>query len=291
MGYTSYSTTDRMLRSTAVGYASKSVNQIFTQNVERRIHESMNPKGIVFRESCDSDTHPNTVPIQLYLDVTGSMGQIPHQMIKDGLPKLIGSLIQNGIKDVALMFGAIGDHECDKYPLQVAQFESGDAELDMWLTRTYIESGGGGNAGESYLLAWYFGANHVKTDAFSKRGKKGYIFTIGDEPTLKSLPMSAIKELMGETAIGQGTITATELLAKAQEENYVYHIQVNHNGSSDRVIETWKSLLGQNLIVIDDHNKLAETISNIVISQEEVNTPFIPKSTSSYIEKPQEILL
>lgn len=147
MGFTSYSTTDRIIRATTSGFYSKSSSDIFSQSKERKIHEQMNPANIVFRECCDSEAHPNTIPVQLYLDVTGSMGKIPHELIKDGLPTMVGSLIQNGIKDVSLMFGAIGDHECDKFPLQVAQFESGDAELDMWLTRTYLEGGGGGNAG------------------------------------------------------------------------------------------------------------------------------------------------
>jgi len=147
MGYSGYSTSDRSFRATTAGYSTKSVNEIFTQNAERKMHKDMDPKGVSVRESFDSVEHPNTVPIQLYLDVTGSMGYIPHEMIKDGLPTLMGTLIQNGVSDASLMFGAIGDHEHDRCPLQIGQFESGDAELDMWLTRTYLEGGGGGNAG------------------------------------------------------------------------------------------------------------------------------------------------
>jgi hypothetical protein len=265
MGHSSYSDSSRSIRATTVGYATKSRDEIFTQNKLRQIHAQMDPKGIVFRESCDSDTHPNTVPIQFYLDVTGSMRDIPHQLIKDGLPTMIGSLIQNGVKDVALMFGAIGDHECDRCPLQIAQFESGDAELDMWLERVYLEGGGGGNAGESYLLAWYFAANHVKTDAFLKRGRKGYVFTVGDEPTLRSLPMTAVRELMGESAVGQGSYGARQLLEAAQVQNHVFHIHIDHGRSVDR---GWKDLMGQNLIVINDHNQLAKTISDTVLSYE-----------------------
>jgi len=139
MGHSSYSVSSRVSSARATHYSTASVDQIFTQNKERKAHELMTSKGIALRESNDSEEHPNTVPVQLYLDVTGSMGHIPHEMIKDGLPKLVGTLVQNGIPDVALMFGAIGDHECDRDPLQVAQFESGDEELDMWLERTYLE--------------------------------------------------------------------------------------------------------------------------------------------------------
>jgi hypothetical protein len=276
MGHSNYSVEDRKVRSFNEGYTTKSVNQIFTQNVEKKIHESMNPNGISKRESCDSEAHPNTIPIQLYLDVTGSMGHIPHDMIKEGLPKLMGTLIQNGIKDASLMFGAIGDHECDRFPLQIAQFESGDAELDMWLTRTYLEGGGGGNAGESYLLAWYFASNHVRIDSFDKRKQKGFIFTIGDEPCLKNLPVSAVKSIMGNTGVGQSNYTFAELLAAAQLQNNVYHIHLNHgNRSCDT---SWREMLGKNLIKITDYQTVSKVISDIILSYKSDNIHVVSES-------------
>lgn len=263
MGNSSYSMNDRATRSVSMKYATADRDTIFAQNVKRKIHEEMNPNGILFRECRDSEAHPNAIPIQLYLDVTGSMGHIPHEMIKDGLPTLMGSLIQNGVTDAALMFGAIGDHECDVYPLQIAQFESGDAELDMWLTRSYLEGGGGGNAGESYLLAYYFAANHVKTDSFDKRKQKGFVFTIGDEPCLKSLPVSAIKNIMGSTAIGQNVFSKEELYDAAQKQNHVYHIHINHGRQCD---PAWKQMLGDNLIEISDYRTISKVISDIILS-------------------------
>ncbi len=285
MGNSSYSVDDRNFRASNVGYSTKSVNEIFTQNVEKKIHEQMNPNGVLFRESCDSETHPNTIPIQLYLDVTGSMGHIPHEMIKNGLPTLMGTLIQNGVPDAALIFGAIGDHEADRCPLQIGQFESGDAELDMWLTRTYLEGGGGGNAGESYLLAWYFAANHIKTDAFDKRGKKGFVFTIGDEPCLRNLPVSAVKGIMGNTAVGQANFTMEELLDAAQQKNHVYHIHLNHGNR--RCDQKWKELLGNNLIEITDHTTVSKVISDIILSENLV-TGTTPLVKQNHVEPPKQ---
>ncbi|MCP2028166.1 hypothetical protein L1276_003334 [Flavobacterium sp. HSC-32F16] len=261
MGGTRYDFGAREDRAKKVGYASKSAGEIFTQNALRMAHESMNPNGVVFREARDSEVHPNTVPIILGLDVTGSMGHIPHELIKEGLPKLMGGIIQGGVPDPALLFLGIGDHECDRYPLQVGQFESGDEELDMWLTRTYIEGGGGGNAGESYLLAWYFAAFHTKTDAFEKRGQKGLLFTVGDEPGLKKLPASAIKEIMGQ---GQQTYTHLELLAEAQKRYDVYHISVLHSGQAVNADVEWKELLGQNCLSIEDHREIPNVIKKII---------------------------
>lgn len=264
MGNSSYSVSSRTLRASNAGYDTKSRDEIFTQNVERKIHEQMNPRGVSFRDCRDSELHPNATPIQLYLDVTGSMGHIPHEMIKQGLPKLMGALIQNGVPDAALMFGTIGDHECDRCPLQIGQFESGDAELDMWLTRSYLEGGGGSNAGESYLLAWYFASHHVKTDSFDKRKQKGFVFTIGDEPCLKNLPVSAIRGIMGDTAVGQSNFTMEDLLASAQAKNHVYHIHINHG--SRTCDPAWKQMLGKNLIEITDHTTVAKVISDIILS-------------------------
>lgn len=264
MGSSFYSYDDRTARAVNVGYHTKTREQIFSQSAERKAHKDMMSQNVVFREARDSEAHPNSTPIILALDVTGSMGQIPHELIKDGLPTMMSSLIQNGVPDAALMFCAVGDHECDHYPLQVAQFESGDEELDMWLTRTYLEGGGGGNAGESYPLAWYFAAHHTKTDAWEKRGQKGFLFTIGDEPYLKKIPMNAIRSIMGDTAVGQDTYTAEELLAAAQERYNVFHIFIEHRNY--KTISDWKDLLGQNLIVLNDHTQVAKTIANTIVA-------------------------
>ncbi|MGB6153562.1 MAG: hypothetical protein WBG48_16395 [Pricia sp.] len=261
MGGTRYNLDARFTRAKSAGYASKSVNDIFAQNRERKAHEAMNPNGISFREARDSEVHPNSVPIILGLDVTGSMGHIPHDLVKDGLPKLMGGIIENGVPDAALLFLGIGDHECDGYPLQVGQFESGDKELDMWLTRTYIESGGGGNGGESYLLAWYFAAFHTKTDAFEKRNQKGLLFTVGDEPNLKILSGSAIKEIMGS---GQQSYTDLELLAEARKRYEVYHINLLHSGIAEAADSGWKEVLGENCISVKDYKTVPDVIKSII---------------------------
>lgn len=262
MGSSTYDTSARFCRATNAGYATKSVDAIFTQQKERKIHKDMDPKGITVRESRDSEAHPNVLPVILALDVTGSMGHIPHDLIKDGLPKLMGGLIQKGA-DVSLLFLGIGDHESDRAPLQVGQFESGDAELDLWLTRTYIEGNGGGNGGESYLLAWHFANNFVSTDAQEKRGQKPFLFTVGDEPNLRALPSSALSEIYGKSF--ESTSAAT-LLAAAQEKFRVYHLHVTHSSGAKRSLQGWKDALGENCIEVPDYREIPAVITKIVVA-------------------------
>lgn len=264
MGSSLYDFDSRAKRAAASGYATKSANEIFSQNAERKAHPSMVPHGIKFREARDSEAHPLSYPIILGLDITGSMGHIPHYLVKEGLPKLMGGIIEGGVPDPALLFLGIGDHECDHYPLQVGQFESGDAELDMWLTRTYIESGGGGNGGESYHLAWYFGAFHTSTDHYEKRKQKGLLFTIGDEPCLKTLSASATKELMGS---GERTFSHVELLAEARRKYEVYHISVLHSEGARLADGGWKEMLGINCISVNDFKTIPDVIKEIVVKE------------------------
>ena len=168
MGGGTYSSTTRHERAVTSGYYSKPKEEIFKQ---REINNAMNPYGISIRESRDSVEHPNSLAIILALDVTGSMGSIPHHLVKDGLPDIMQGIIDKGLKDPQLLFLAIGDHECgDKAPLQVGQFESSDELLDKWLTDVFLEGGGGSNEGESYLLAWYFASLHTSIDCLEKRG-------------------------------------------------------------------------------------------------------------------------
>jgi hypothetical protein len=282
MGGTFYSVSNRAASGRTKMYKTASINDTFTQNKKRAIHESMDPSKIDIREARDSDNHPNSVPIILGLDLTGSMGHVPHQLIKDGLPDLISGLIQNGVPDPALLFVGVGDHETDRAPLQVGQFESGDEELDMWLTRTYLEGGGGGNGGESYHLAWYFAAHHTVHDAWEKRKKKGFLFTIGDEPCLKNLPASAIKEIMGS---GQANYSTVELLAAAREHYHVYHIHLNHRRwSTERDLAGWKELMGQDVLEVSDHNEIANLIKDIVVKNSDQSVSTASKPTKPKVE-------
>lgn len=263
MGYTEYSTSSRSVRAEASSYFTAPISETFTQQKEQKAHSLMESRGAVLRVARDSKEHPNTVPIIIALDLTGSMGHIPHHLIKSGLPTLMSSIIQAGVKDPALLFLGVGDHEVDRYPLQVAQFESGDEELDMWLTRTYLESGGGGNEGESYGLAHYYAANHCETDAWDKRKQKGILITIGDEPSLKSYPNPAMKEVMGNGDIK--TFNDVEMLAKAQEQWEVFHIYPISGYERPDTMSYWKQLLGDRFFTVKGEEEIISKSIELVL--------------------------
>lgn len=267
MGGGTYSTSARSIRAEALDYASAPITKTFKS---RSINNAMNPKGIITRESRDSAEHPNSLAIIFGLDVTGSMGKVPHNLVKDGLPTIMQSFIDGGIHDPQVLFLGIGDHECDDSPLQVGQFESSDELLDKWLTDIFLEGGGGGNAGESYHLAWYFAAQHTSIDCFEKRSVKGFLFTIGDEPVLDDLSKSNIKHLMGD---GQyKNWTAQELLNAAREKYNVYHIHIAETmaGHRQETIQGWTRLIGEpNLLIARSYNDVAGLISRTVISNTE----------------------
>jgi hypothetical protein len=247
-----------------MGYHTKSKDDIFVQNKKREIHESMEPSKALLREARDSEVHPQSLPIIVGLDVTGSMGHIPHHLVKDGLPNMVETMVQKGVKSPAILFLGIGDHETDSAPLQVGQFESGDEELDLWLTRTWLEGRGGANSGESYLLAWYFASKHTAIDSLEKRGQKGFLFTIGDEPCLDTLPTRAIEEIMGTGS--QVNYSAKDLLEAAKEKYHVFHLHIMEGSNGNYSLGYWEKLLGQHCIQVDDHTEVGKVIAETVAS-------------------------
>lgn len=240
-------------------YSTKSRATIFNSN---SINSDMDPKGLKFREARDSDAHPNSLPIIIGLDVTGSMGSIPENLIKNKLGKLMEILIKNGVEDSSLCFLGIGDHYSDKSPLQVGQFESGTEELDKWLTSIYLECGGGAQSMESYHLAWLFGARHTSTDSFEKRNVKGFIFTIGDEYVHDKVEANFLRDYMGYSESSE--IKMEDLLEEAKKTYNVFHIHCNDGSYHESVSNKWKSLLKENLIIVEDSNTIAEVIASTV---------------------------
>ena len=187
MGGGSYIFDRAQARSTS--YQSQSREQIFSN---RTIDPLMVIKDKI-RESCDSEEHPTSYPIIIGLDVTGSMGRVPENLIKQAFPEIMKTIMEQGVEHAQICFVGIGDHYSDDAPIQVGQFETSDELTEKWLKAIYIEGGGGGNNGESYQLAWYFAAFHTKTDAFEKRKIKGTLITIGDEPCHSSISGKVLK--------------------------------------------------------------------------------------------------
>lgn len=187
---------------------------------------------------------------------------------------MMEKIISKGVADPQVLFVGIGDHECDNSPLQVGQFESSDELLDKWLTDIYLEGRGGGNVGESYLLAWYFAAKYTLIDCFEKRGQKGFLFTIGDEPVLPRVPRVFLEQMMGPK-FQQQDYTAAELLEMAAKTYNVFHIHIKEtaSGSRQEVIDGWRQLLHDNLIVADQRIDVADLIADVVTKSVSLSVP------------------
>lgn len=234
-----------------------------TQELYRANHLdiALNPKNVI-RECCDSDEHPETVPVILALDVTGSMGSAASAIAKqlnDIMENLYGS-----VKDVEFMTMAIGDLSYDRAPIQASQFES-DIRIAEQVEKIYFEGGGGGNSWESYTAAWYFGLYHTKLDCWA-RGKKGIIITMGDEPMNPYLPKEPLIRATGDTL--QGDVETRPLYEAAKEKFDIYHLGIRDRETcfsmyKEKIENTFGQLLGDHYIETTC-NDLYKTIADII---------------------------
>lgn len=224
--------------------------------------ETVRADKIEYREARDSQAHPNSVPIIIGLDVSGSMGFIADDMAKNSL----GPIVQQAIDrfnnfDPHILFAAIGDAVWrDQYPFQATQFETDIKILDQ-LTSLYLEHGGGGNSYESYDLAWAFAANKTRTDAWDKRKKKGYLFTIGDE----EFPHAIGETYYRESINGNRTYSSPdEVLREASERYHVFHIDVLQGNYNERTngksLPTWEQRLGNRALPLANYRHVSSVI-------------------------------
>ena len=237
------------------------------------INKDLNPKNVI-RECCNTAEHPNTIPVILALDVTGSMGSAC-QRTAEALGVIMKSLY-NKYKDVEVMAMGIGDVECDEYPVQATQFES-DVRIAKQLDKLYMEHGGGGNQYESYSAAWQFGIKQCKLDCW-KQGRKGIIITMGDEPLNPYLERSGLNEATGQK--NQTNVDTNTLYNEATKKYDIYHIAVDDSADSysrykDDIDKTFGQLLGNHLkisTINDLHKTITECIDDALSTAPVVTT-------------------
>lgn len=269
---------------------SKRADEIFTAY---GINAKLDPKSIAFREARDSDSNPNSTPIIIALDVTGSMGVIPEYMIKEGLGTLVEEILKRKpVSDPQIMFMGVGDANCDRAPLQVAQFEP-DIRAAEQLKDIWIEHGGGGNHFESYDLPWYFAAMKTRLDCVEKGRRKGLLFTIGDEEAPPGLRAAQLKKYLGDDV--PQDMSSKDILAKVEQMYDVFHVVVEQGShcrhSRGAVFESWNELLGQGRVIpLADYTKLSEVLVSAIEVHEGRNAPTVAaswgsKSTSLVVSK------
>jgi hypothetical protein len=223
------------------------------------VHPLLDPRGAT-RESRDSAEHPQSLAIAVLFDVTGSMRQVP-RALQSKLPQLLGLVLRHGYAEhPQVLFGAIGDATCDRAPLQVGQFES-DNRMDDDLGRILLEGGGGGQKTESYELALYFMARHTAIDCHEKRGKRGYLFIIGDEMAYPRVKHAEVCRVIGDGQLAEFPLA--EIVGEVQRKWDTYYIlPEGASYAGDRqVLEFWRSLFGQNVIELADLDSVCETIA------------------------------
>jgi hypothetical protein len=200
------------------------------------------------------------------LDVTGTMGDVVGA-IHASLKNLYGLLLTKGyVKHPQIMFMAVGDSStvtgrmCDQVPLQVAQFES-DIRAALQLELMVIEGGGGGQKHESYQNAAYFLAEHTAHDAWERRGKKGYVYFIGDELAWPNVEPDEILPLVGDVL--DAPIPTSEIFARVQERYETFFILPDgaSYGGDRQVLGFWRRLLGENVLQLSEPNGAAELIA------------------------------
>jgi len=136
--------------------------------------------------------------------------------------------------------------------------------MDDDLGRILLEGGGGGQKTESYELALYFMARHTAIDCFEKRGRRGYLFVIGDE-----IPYPKVKRTEVSTVIGdrlQNSIPVEQVVADLHRTFDVYHVlpQMTSNWNNPRVHSRWAELLGQNALRLDEPAAICELIASTI---------------------------
>lgn len=223
--------------------------------------------SVMSADSLDSDMCPlnkyivakTKHPIVLMLDVTGSNVDFA-KIVYDKMPMFYGQIEQKGyLKDFEVAVCAVGDAYTDSYPLQIADFAQGK-DIDNWLPKLVLESGGGGQRMETYELAAYY---LLRNFDFPKDSEP-IVFFLGDEAPYESVKKNHIKEYISDNSndIDTKDLT-TKAVFKALLEKIpnTYMLLNPYNGyvKDDEIRKSWQELFSEqsHVVVMEPNNEKA----------------------------------
>jgi hypothetical protein len=102
---------------------------------------------------------------------------------------------------------------------------------------------------------------HTALDSWEKRGRRGYLFIIGDEMAYGRVKPAQVHAVIGDRI--NEPLALKAILAELQQKFDVYFIlpaAAGHGGDA-QILGFWRKLLGQNVIALEDLDAVCETIA------------------------------
>lgn len=246
----------------------------------KQVNQMLDPKRInkkpaMILESCDSAEHPESLPVIITFDVTGSNYQnavIAQQLLPDLMDRLC-----KDITNPQIAVWANDDYETSgEACIQVSDFES-DNRIDDAIRATWLVSLGGGNDHESYDLLLYCAARKTKLDSLDKRGKKGYMLMYADEPFTSKVSKRQVKDVFGDGI--EKDIPIADIIKEVQDK-YELFILWPHRGYAHARKQYIELVGADRVLTVQDPHHLIETIASTIISEEEKKKAELAEATS-----------
>jgi hypothetical protein len=253
--------------------ASKGVADFAYTSSATAVHDNLDPRRIRTKplgklEARDSVEHPQSNPVLVCFDVTGSnytravdaQQRLPHLM----------DLLNKYLTDPQVAVAANDDFNfVGKNSVQISDFES-DNRVDDHIRNIWLTREGGGNDGESYDLLLYAAARKVILDSVEKRGKKGYLFLYADEPIFAQVDKHQVEEIYGDVL--ERNLPIAEILEEAQRNFHLFLIWPE--GGYAHAREQYVKLVGEDAVLTLQHpNLICELIASTVGLHEAKATP------------------
>jgi hypothetical protein len=238
------------------------------------VHANLDPTRINAKpfgklEARDSTEHPNSNPVLVCFDVTGS-NKTRAVDFQQRLPNLM-ELLNKYMSDPQVAVAANDDYKVvGTNSIQISDFES-DNRVDDHIRNIWLVGNGGGNDGESYDLLLYAAARKVVLDSVEKRDKKGYLFMYADEPIFDAVDKREVKAIFGDDI--ERDIPIAEIIDEARKNFNIFMIWPT-TSSYRHAYEQYVKLFGADSVLESQHpNLLCELIASTVGLYENKATP------------------
>ena len=107
-------------------------------------------------------------------------------------------------------------------------------------------------------------ARHTAIDCHEKRGRRGYLFVIGDEIPYAQVKRQEVGALLGDRL--QTDVPVEDVVAELRRAYDVYHVlpKMTSNWGNPAVRRRWVELLGQNALRLEEPAGVCELIASTI---------------------------